>query len=54
MSQHEIIPENYQLETSRWSAGRNSLFFVALVSVVLCVFGYTQNPFDGRRFSKSG
>ena len=50
MSQHEIIPENYQLETSRWSAGRNSLFFVALVSVVLCVFGYTQNP---ERFFRS-
>ncbi len=36
--------DNYQLETSRWSVGRNVLFFVALVSVVACVAGYIQDP----------
>ena len=29
MSAHE---QSYQLETSRWSTGRNALFFAALVS----------------------
>src|SRR5215469_3374586 len=53
MSQHTISehtasghydPESYHLEQSRWAAGRNSLLFVALVSAVLCIFGYIQNP----------
>lgn len=42
--------DNYQLEQSRWSAGRNVLFFAALVSVVLCAFGYVQDP---ERFFRS-
>lgn len=36
--------ETYQLEASRWSAGRNALFFAAIVSVILCVLGYVQDP----------
>jgi hypothetical protein len=36
--------ENYQMEPGRWSAGRNALMFVALVSLALCAFGYIQNP----------
>src|SRR5215471_17360485 len=50
MSQHQTITDNYQLETSRWSTGRNSLMLVALISAVLCVFGYIQNP---ERFFRS-
>jgi hypothetical protein len=44
MSQHTTVSENYQLEQSRWAAGRNSLFLVALISAALCVLGYIQNP----------
>ena len=48
---HETInPENYQMEAGRWSAGRNALMFVALVSLALCAFGYIQNP---ERFFRS-
>ncbi len=36
--------DNYQLESSRWSVGRNVLFFVAVVSVLACVAGYIQDP----------
>jgi hypothetical protein len=36
--------DSYQLETSRWSTGRNVLAFVALVSVIACVAGYLQDP----------
>ena len=35
---------DYQMEASRWSAGRNMLLFAALISVALCVFGYYQDP----------
>jgi hypothetical protein len=45
-----INPENYQMEAGRWSAGRNALMFVALVSLALCVFGYIENP---ERFFRS-
>jgi hypothetical protein len=38
------MTDNYQLESSRWSAGRNTLFFVALVSAIACVAGYLQDP----------
>ena len=44
MSQSHRATDNYQLETSRWSAGRNTLFFAALISVVACAAGYYQNP----------
>src|SRR5215472_19231745 len=49
MSDHTIT-DNYQLEQSRWAAGRNALFLAALISAVLCVFGYIQNP---ERFFRS-
>lgn len=41
---HHHGKDNYQLETRRWSAGRNALVFASLVSVILCVLGYLQNP----------
>jgi hypothetical protein len=45
MSELAIQAESsYQMETARWSTGRNVLAFAALVSVVLCVFGYWQDP----------
>ena len=44
MSQQAIQAADYQLDATRWSIGRNALFFAALVSVVLCVLGYLQNP----------
>ena len=36
--------DNYQMEASRWSAGRNVLFFVALVAVAACLAGYINDP----------
>jgi hypothetical protein len=50
MSQTHHAIDNYQLETSRWSAGRNTLFFAALISVVACAAGYYQDP---ERFFRS-
>lgn len=41
---HPAAAESYQMEHSRWAAGRNALFFIALVSVVLCITGYITNP----------
>jgi hypothetical protein len=39
------LPESYfQMETARFNTGRNVLAFAALVSMVLCAFGYWQNP----------
>lgn len=38
------MTDNYQLESSRWAAGRNVLFFAALVSVIACAVGYLQEP----------
>ncbi len=35
---------SYQMETARWNTGRNVLTFVALAAVVLCAFGYWQDP----------
>jgi len=43
MSEH-LHTDNYQMEASRWSAGRNALVFAALVSIIACVAGYIQNP----------
>jgi len=38
-------PESYyQMETARWSKGRNVLAFATLVTLALCAFGYIQNP----------
>ncbi len=44
MSQSYTATDNYQLENSRWSAGRNTLFFAALVSVAACAAGYLYYP----------
>lgn len=41
MSQHT---DNYQMEAARWAKGRNVLMFAALVSIVLCVVGYINDP----------
>jgi hypothetical protein len=51
MSEHAIQPESsYQMEAARWSTGRNVLAFAALVAILLCAFGYWQNP---ERFFRS-
>jgi hypothetical protein len=50
MSQSHHAIDNYQLETSRWSAGRNTLFFAALISVAACAAGYYLEP---ERFFRS-
>ena len=47
---HRLPRDSYQLEASTWSRGRNALFFAAIVSVVLCVLGYLQDP---ERFFRS-
>lgn len=36
--------DNYQLEGSRWQAGRNALMLAALISVVACFAGYMTDP----------
>jgi hypothetical protein len=41
MSQsHHTHEDNYQMEVSRWTSGRNTLAFVALISIVGCIAGY--------------
>jgi hypothetical protein len=47
---HHHPADNYQLENSRWSAGRNTLFLAVIISVALCVLGYIQDP---ERFFRS-
>lgn len=42
MSQH--ISDNYQMETSRWTAGRNTLALAVLISALACIAGYVQDP----------
>jgi hypothetical protein len=44
MDHTTTVKESYQLELSRWTAGRNVLFFAALISVLACVAGYLQDP----------
>jgi hypothetical protein len=45
MSQHHsTTADNYQLEHSRWVAGRNTLMFAALIGIVACLAGYLTNP----------
>jgi len=36
--------DNYRLDASRWSAGRNVLGFIALVASIGCLAGYFENP----------
>ena len=33
---------NYQLESARWSKGRNALVLLALISIIACIAGYIQ------------
>lgn len=40
---HQYV-DNYQMETARWSTGRNVLMLAALISIVLCVAGYLNDP----------
>ncbi len=44
MSEHHHHADNYQMEESRWSTGRNVLMFAALASIILCVVGYINDP----------
>ena len=48
MSQHSPSSshhaDSYQLEVSRWTAGRNVLVFAALLGILGCVAGYFTNP----------
>jgi hypothetical protein len=41
---HSHTPDSYQLETARWSAGRNVLVFAALISIIASAAGYLTNP----------
>jgi hypothetical protein len=51
MSTHGALEvDNYQLEQSRWAAGRNTLFLAALISVIACIAGYITDP---ERFFRS-
>src|SRR5450631_860265 len=42
--------DSYQMEMSRWTAGRNVLMLAALISIIACVAGYVTNP---ERFFRS-
>jgi len=45
MSDHSsTTAENYQMEDRRWTAGRNTLAFIALVSIIACAAGYATDP----------
>ena len=35
---------HYQLESARWSKGRNALVLAVLISIVACIAGYIQDP----------
>jgi hypothetical protein len=47
---HEVTVDSYQLEASRWTAGRNILMFIVLVGVIGCATGYLTDP---QRFFRS-
>ena len=36
--------DNYQMDLSRWTAGRNTLVFAALIGILACIAGYISNP----------
>jgi hypothetical protein len=38
------MTDNYQLDQSTWSKGRNTLVLAVLISVVACVAGYINDP----------
>src|ERR1019366_853769 len=44
MSHASTDTANYQLESARWSKGRNALLLAALISIVACIAGYIQDP----------
>jgi len=47
MSEHSnqaAVADNYQLELSRWNAGRNALALAALVGIIGCIAGYATEP----------
>lgn len=44
MSHTEERQDNYQMEASRWSAGRNVLAFLFLIGLVGCAAAYVQEP----------
>jgi len=44
------VQDNYQMEASRWSKGRNTLVLAALISIVACVAGAITDP---ARFAQS-
>jgi hypothetical protein len=44
MSHAATVSDNYQLESARWSTGRNVLALAALISIVACIAGYIQDP----------
>jgi hypothetical protein len=41
---HSHGDSSYQMDTARWTTGRNVLAFTALLAVVGCVVGYLQDP----------
>ena len=43
-SHHATVADNYQLEVSRWTTGRNVLVFAALLGMIACIAGYFTNP----------
>jgi len=43
-STHSTGADLYQIESSRWTAGRNVLVFVVLVGALACLAGYLTDP----------
>lgn len=41
---HAATRDNYQLELSRWNAGRNALALAALIGIIACIAGYFTDP----------
>ncbi len=44
MSTQVEITDNYQLDQSTWSKGRNTLVLAVLISAIACVAGYMNDP----------
>jgi hypothetical protein len=44
MNHSDHLRDNYQLEASRWTKGRNTLALAVLISVIACVAGYFIDP----------
>jgi hypothetical protein len=41
---HSHGDNSYQMETARWTMGRNVLAFAALLAIIGCIVGYLQDP----------